>query len=392
MGSEPQAVGVPAIGNQSSVTCIRSLGKRGIEPIGIAQEQRAPGLHSKYCSEAVFTPGPDENLEAYASTLLEVARRPEVQTITPHREGDIYVLAKYRDRFAEHVGTPWPSFETVRESQDRLALVERANDAGVAVPETALLTEWSDWDRRTVIKPRYSAVVADDRLTAADVVFPERGESPDVESIVEEMGHEPIVQEYVPGDPRGNEHGFYALFDHGTPVATFQHRRVRSFRYTGGASVFRESVKLPDLKRSGMAVLESLDWHGPAMVEFKRNPHTDEFVLMEVNPRFWGSLALSVAAGVDFPYWYYRLATDELDVPAVPDYRAGVGCHLLRGELAYALNLFLVDSDHVERPSRPRELLAVCRSLISDPQFDLLSARDPRPFLRDTRNFVGDAL
>ncbi len=387
-----RAVVVPAINNQSSTACIRSLGKRGIHVIGVAENRAAPAIHSKYCSEVAIAPGPETDIEAYASRLLELARRPSVRTITPHREGDIYVLSKYREEFSEHIGTPWPDFETVRRSQDRLALLEVARDVGVTVPETKLLTEWDEWDRQTIVKPRYSALVDGGRMRSATVQFPAPGERPDVDAVIEELGHEPIVQAYVPGDPGGNEHGFYALYDHGTPIAEFQHRRVRSFRYTGGASVYRKSIFDPDLQRAGRAVLDALEWHGPAMVEFKRNPQTDEFVLMEVNPRFWGSLALSIEAGIDFPYIYYQLATDGVDAGSTPTYRENVGCHLFWGELAYVLNLFTVHSEHVERPPRLRETGRVMRSLVSEPRFDLLSVDDGRPFVQETKNYVSDAV
>jgi len=44
---------------------------------------------------------------------------------------------------------------------------------------------------------------------------------------------------------------------------------------------------------------------------------------MEINPRFWGSLALAMAAGVDFPSLLYEMAIDG-DVKPVLDYRVGV--------------------------------------------------------------------
>ena len=44
----------------------------------------------------------------------------------------------------------------------------------------------------------------------------------------------------------------------------------------------------------------ALAWHGVAMVECKRTPEGD-FVLMEINAKFWGSHDLALAAGVNFP-------------------------------------------------------------------------------------------
>ena len=42
------------------------------------------------------------------------------------------------------------------------------------------------------------------------------------------------------------------------------------------------------------------------MVEFKYDPATDRAWLMEINGRFWGSIQLAIAAGVDFPWFYVR--------------------------------------------------------------------------------------
>lgn len=47
------------------------------------------------------------------------------------------------------------------------------------------------------------------------------------------------------------------------------------------------------------------------MVEFRVDPRTDQPKLMEVNPRLWGSLPLSICAGVDFQYLRYRLSSGD---------------------------------------------------------------------------------
>ncbi|WP_458205922.1 carboxylate--amine ligase [Haladaptatus sp. NG-SE-30] len=375
------SVVVPAISAGSSLACTRSLGRRGIPIIAASESDSAPAFASKYVTETACLPAPGDDIAGYRDGLLALAERPDVETIVPLREPESYVLSKYREEFAEHVATPWSDSEAMASARDRHRLFERAREVGIPAPETRLLSEWDDWGDETVVKSRYTVLVRANRTAYPDVRFVS-GE-PDIDRLVHRMGHEPIVQECIPD---GSEYGFFALFDHGEPVVTFQHRRIRSYTYSGGASVFRESVAHPQLHEQGVRLLSALDWHGPAMVEFRRDPRDGEFKLLEVNPRFWGSLQLAVHAGVDFPYRYYQLARGVRE----PDdgYATGVGSHVLRGELVYLVSLLRDDYDHVERPSIPAATARVLASLLTDRNFDFWSLDDPKPFVRDVANTV----
>lgn len=377
------SVVVPGIAAGSSLACIRSLGRKGIPIVAASESPELPAFASKYVTERASLPAPTEDLIGYRDGLLALAKRPDVETIVPLREPESYVLSKHRDAFAEHVATPWPDFETMESARDRIRLFRRAEEVGVPIPKTDLLTEWSEWEDDTVVKSRYTVRVEDGKTSYSGVEFV--SDEPDVDRLVDEMGHVPIVQECIPD---GTEYGFFALFDHGEPVVTFQHRRIRSYTYAGGASVFRKSVSIPELHEQGVRLLSALDWHGPAMAEFRRDPRDGRFKLLEVNPRFWGSLQLGVHAGVDFPYRYYQLATGVRR----PDYgyTVGTGCHVLRGELVYLVSLVRDDYEHVERPSVPMATARVLLSLLTEPHFDYLSRDDPEPFRRDVLNLVDE--
>lgn len=387
MTGEGTAAVVPAIGVPSSVAAIRSLGRAGVDPIAVSDDSTAPSFSSKYCAESILAPAPSETMSGYADALLQLAARGDVRTILPLREADVYVLARNRREFAEHLDPVWPTFETLRNVQDRRTLLSIAEDLGVPTPETRLLTDWPGNEDRRVVKSRYSIIVDDGtdraRYPGVRVVDPES--RPSVETVRNEMGHTPLLQEFV---SNGGEYGYFALFDRGKPVATFQHRRIRSHSYGGGASVYRTAVDVPEIDRYGTDLLSTLEWHGPAMVEFRRDARDGTFRLMEVNPRFWGSLALSVHAGVDFPYYYYQLAGD--DPPEGPPigYDTNVACHKLRGELLYLYNVYRGEGDG-ERPPLGNEILTFFESLYRHPTFDYVDLDDPRPFLADIRNTIG---
>lgn len=386
------SVVVPGIGAPSTVACIRSLGRRGVRTIVVSADPTTPAFRSTYCDEAIRVPSPHEDLVAYKEALRSLAMRPDVRAIIPVREPDVYVLSKYRDEFADHVRPLWPTLDTLARAQDRVRLFEAADRAGVAAPETALFTSLPDRDREWIVKPRYTILVDEyiEEYTPETCVAPpstryiEPDRIPDTDAVYADMNHVPLVQECI---ATTDEYGFFALYDEGEPVATFQHRQRRGWSYAGGPSAFRESVDIPALEDAGRALLDELEWHGLAMVEFLRDEESGEFKLMEVNPRFWSSLPFSVRAGADFPYYYWLLANgmrDRID----HSYRPNIGGHLLRGELLYLHSVLTEEIELVEKPPLSDAFGEVARTLVDEPRFDYLSWDDPKPFVRDLLNTV----
>lgn len=78
------------------------------------------------------------------------------------------------------------------------------------------------------------------------------------------------------------------------------HQRLREYPITGGASTAAKTVYHEEAFMHGKKLLDALKWNGPAMVEFKYDPQTNKLALMEINPKFWGSTELGLAAGVNF--------------------------------------------------------------------------------------------
>jgi predicted ATP-grasp superfamily ATP-dependent carboligase len=131
-------------------------------------------------------------------------------------------------------------------------------------------------------------------------------------SAVHEAVPRPVVQAMVHG--RGV--GINTLWNDGEPLVWFCHKRVREIDLRGGRSTAAVSAPCdPRLLDCTRRLLAALRWHGVAMAEFKWDERTDEFWLLEINGRFWGSLPLALAAGVDFPYYLYQLALGETPCP-----------------------------------------------------------------------------
>lgn len=103
--------------------------------------------------------------------------------------------------------------------------------------------------------------------------------------------------------------GVETLCRSGEVLVAFQHERVHE-PLSGGGSSYRKSVQLnPELLDATRRLMKAMDYTGVCMVEFRFNPDSRRWVLLEINGRFWGSLPLALAAGVDFPRYLYEMLT-----------------------------------------------------------------------------------
>ena len=98
-----------------------------------------------------------------------------------------------------------------------------------------------------------------------------------------------------------------------------------------------------------MRMLGPIGWHGVAMMEYKQDRRTGEFVLMEVNGRFWGSLQLAVDAGVDFPFLACQLARG-VPPEAPRAVRLGVKNRWLLGDLDHLLLRLVRSAEALDLP------------------------------------------
>lgn len=187
------------------------------------------------------------------------------------------------------------------------------------------------------------------------------------------QGLYPVVQEYIEGDG----HGFYGLGVDGDVRCYFMHKRMHEVPPSGGPSAMAMSWYDDDLMELGLRFFKATRWNGPAMVEFKKSRRDGRYYLIEVNPKFWGSLALGVAAGVDFPRHLLEILSGA-DVSTRPgDYRRDFVYRWLTMDLAHS----------VQARAIPRFLGDFFRPSVHD-DFEW---RDPLPslvlFLQGVRRF-----
>jgi len=174
-----------------------------------------------------------------------------------------------------------------------------------------------------------------------------------------------LVQRYV----GGTGYGVSMLFNQGQLRAKFTHKRLRETAPSGGVSTLRISARNPLLEEYAEHLLRRVGFHGVAMVEFRYDEALQKAWLIEVNPRFWGSLALAIHSGVDFPHLLYSMALNG-DVAPVFDYRLNVQGRWILGD-AVAMFRQLRRTGRIPMAAPPT---------ISARSYDDLDWSDPLPF------------
>lgn len=104
-----------------------------------------------------------------------------------------------------------------------------------------------------------------------------------------------IFQEYIKGFGCG--YSVYAI--NGEIQIGYAHKRILEYPCSGGSSIYRETFHESEMKAAAEKILNKIKWTGFVMFEFK---YTDDnrFVLIEANPRIWGSINQGLMNNVNY--------------------------------------------------------------------------------------------
>ncbi len=311
---------------QSFLTLARSLGREGLAVHAAPFSWHAISLLSRYIAKTHRLPRLQSDTEGWIAAVSALMEAHDYDLIIPCCERSLLPLWANRDRFPPgRIAAPGP--KAMACLFDRLRTREVAAQCAVPVADGRVLTAAdtgagliAELGAPVFIKARSSYTLANllergsvrraDTAAEADGILAGIG---DRQACLAEAGF-PSVAKGV---------GISVIARRGRVLQAFQHRRLRE-KTGGGANAIRVSEPLDaDMLGACRRMAAATEFDGVAMFEFRRDIWTREWVLLEVNVRFWGPVGLAVAAGIDFPVALYRLKVDGMiDVPM--HYRTGL--------------------------------------------------------------------
>ncbi|MCP4666014.1 MAG: ATP-grasp domain-containing protein, partial [Deltaproteobacteria bacterium] len=303
--------------------------------------------------------------------LHDALSRHAFQMLLPMEEETLDLVSRHHTEFSRLTYLPFVTFEKYHMARSKDTILQRAQQLGIPIPKTWYIKNISELDSLkdrlpypVVIKPRMGS-------GAVGITYPRNPADLISQYLsIHKRFPYPMIQELIP--PEGPGYGASFLLDErGEVKAGFVHKRLREYPLTGGASTLRQSVRRDDIRDMALGLLKALDWFGVAMVEFKLDLRDGVPKLMEINPRFWGSLALAIESGVNFPFLLYRMSRGE-DFKPVEDYQTGKKCRwFLPGDLLHFMH----------NPGRMKMTPSFFDFWDKDTAYDILSWNDPLPVL-----------
>jgi predicted ATP-grasp superfamily ATP-dependent carboligase len=380
-----------------ALSIVRALGRRGITVlVGDDQASSLAGA-SRYCARHVRYPSPYHDRDGFVRFLRSFVERERIDVLLPVTDVTTHAVCAQQAFLGRHCGLAVPSLEAYSLMTNKARLLEYAVQCGVPVPRTHVVDGRTQLgrviDRLTypaVVKPIHSRIETEDGWVLGSAHYADsRAELERLFDAHEYLAlHPALIQERIVGSGVG----MFALFDHGTLVAEFSHRRLREKPPAGGVSVLCESRRVdPRLREFAVRMFAPIGWHGVAMMEYKQDRRTGECVLMEVNGRFWGSLELAVAAGVDFPFLACQLALG-VRPETTPAYATGVRNRWLLGDLDHLLLRLFRSADALDlpvgAPSAVATLVDFLKVVRPKLHYEVIDRTDWHPFLAELRAYL----
>ncbi len=196
-----------------------------------------------------------------------------------------------------------PDMPTLAALGDKTQFAQLAWDAGLLVPQTRIVAGDADLDALGLAYP----YVLKPFLHHAQRVDDDSARDAFIASLSTIERSALVAQEWIPGGDDQLYFCFLLLDADQELVASFLGRKLRQHPRGSGTTSFGVSIEDPDLVRRSHAILRELGARGYCALEYKRDPRSGEFVIMEPTVgRVNQQIALTMAAGVNFP----RLAAD----------------------------------------------------------------------------------
>ena len=294
----------------------RSFSRAGIKVYGMGSNKWAFGNVSRYVR---FFHSPDSFAQPseLCRFIIEKAKKEiEKPVIFPTRDHDVIFLDKFRENLEPYFIIPQPAHPILDVVFNKWKLYNISKECKVAAPisyliksETELRQISSEIKYPVLLKPVYATDWRRDKIwkiIERKAIFVRSGK--DILSEYGKFSHLAptlLVQEYITGDD--NDIFTFCSYcnKNSEIISSFNTRKIVQVPEKFGTGVVVQSVVNDDITQSSERLLRHIGFSGVSEIEYKQDPQTGNYYLIEINPRFWDQHTLSESFGINLPLIVY---------------------------------------------------------------------------------------
>ena len=375
----------------------RSLGRRGVPVVRVHPGKHELSLASRYCISAEDSPNVYESEPALLKFLFGLAKKHRgPRVLFPASDDTAYFLGRHREALSAAYRVVAPCATTIEAIIDKRRQYQSAAALGIPIPETHFPRDLSEVLALAGTLKGYPYIIKPNvahrwRLASVKQVLRSSAGVPGKAVIVHdadqliaeyrqiaEVDPDLMVQKVIIGaDER--LYGFFGYFDRESrPLGYCLRRKLRQMPLRFGYCTLIESCEDETVVEQSLRLLKGFNYRGIVGVEWKQDPESGQYQLIEINARATNTSALPPACGVDLPYLAFADAIGEPLAP-VTRWRTGVKWIWLTQDLWAAREL---------RRQGTLTLLDWLKSLRGPRVHAVYAGDDLRPFLLDYWRFL----
>lgn len=309
-----------------AISPIRELAKKGYPVIACefdnVSENERLGFFSKYVSEKELIRCDEENFYKDIEDICKDFR----PVLIPTNRKSLMNVINNKERLEKCCDFLVPSKEAISIADDKNTICNIAKKIGVPVPKTTSLSEHESIEKMAefvsfpcIIKYRNGEAMGKKPADRYSVVHNHKDFIKEY-TRMNEIDENPIASDYI----KGHDIGVAVVMDKNhEPITFLCYESLREYPVLGGPTCFLKTIFDRKLLEYSVNLLKEIKFTGIAMLDFKGTVENPYF--LEINPRIWGSAAITYLSKAPFFEGYLKGALDThqtLDVKtATPQYK-----------------------------------------------------------------------
>ena len=291
--------------NKNALAAARSLGRKGYF-IGVSGIRETDYVScSRYVSQTFHHSDvllyPDKVKSQFKSFLSE----NKYDVILPIGIDMSTFFSNNLHFFQKFINIPISNYSTFLKMHDKMKTIKIAKDLDIPVPITHSPKNLKEYEKIAllldfphVIKARKgsgnSGVYVINNLNEGNETFDKLIHKKTKNEVYDCTN--PLVQEYIDGEI----HDVCLASKRGNVFAIMTQKRIKTLPPGGGSGIVNITTNQKRIARYAIRLIKSIGWTGVSQIEFKLDSNSNPRI-MEINPKFWGTLDLSIKAGINFP-------------------------------------------------------------------------------------------